>query len=178
MIQDTKKRGELENALKNYEKAAGNATREIVDKFNKCIPDVFLYPLVKKTALIIGAEDLSNKGIPDMNSSTLKHILESGKCICGKDIKNDEESRKHINELFKYLPPEAIGTVVLGLQKDLDAINADAYDRVKDVENAYRRYLDAEEEIQELNTLLNNISMRLQDTPDVKSLENDRCNTK
>lgn len=60
--------------------------------------------------------NLKDKGIEGINGMAIKHLLQSGRCICGCDLNSNETAKKNLEDLKKYLPPESYATLLKGLE--------------------------------------------------------------
>lgn len=68
--------------------------------------------------------DYEDKGIPGMDATAIHHLLDKGKCICGSDLKENEQCRRQLLDLLTYLPPESIGSQISHLNGDLEQFSS------------------------------------------------------
>lgn len=70
----------------------------------------------------ISAVDYDDKGIPGMEAAAIQFLLKNGRCICGADLKNDQDRQAHLKDLLTYLPPESIGSQISHLKRSLSEV--------------------------------------------------------
>lgn len=145
---------------------------------------IFSYPLLKKSADILTAENIDNKGIPNMNADTIQFILDSGVCICGRQLDEDLEAISHIKELLDYLPPKSIGTLIGEFQNKLIDNQQKIPQIYDDVQYQYEDFVRKQSGLDDTRSRISNIESKLSKLPDVSGIEaekqtkiKDRANT-
>ena len=107
-----RKSEEIDRNIKQEETALKQTVKRLLYDFNTNPIGFFAQPIMEKALDSLKEADISDKGIRDMNSTSIDCIIERGRCICGAEIK--EGSPVHI-QLIKerdYLPPQSIGTMI------------------------------------------------------------------
>ncbi len=107
-----------EASIRAYEDKRIEEINKITKEFSSHAPYFFMQPLLARAQEILDEEEYTDKGIPHIQSSTIDHILERGKCICGETIQKGDSKYEALSELKKYLPPESIGVVVKNFLND------------------------------------------------------------
>lgn len=105
-LQSTRKSKE---DLRTYlNKQLDEAKKDLRDLVASSVPLIFGYDAMKYSLEQI--EEGTKKGElpPNIKDVFVRELLESGTCICGRDLKNDLESRKHVKELLERIVPNAI----------------------------------------------------------------------
>jgi DNA sulfur modification protein DndD len=51
----------------------------------------------------------TEKSVPNINSKTIKHLIERGKCICGAEVYIGNHAYIELTKLFDFVPPKSIG---------------------------------------------------------------------
>ena len=121
-------------------------------------------------------EDLSDtnyidKGIPGINATAVRYLLERGQCICGEDLRKNDQCRAMLIDLLSYLPPESIGTQITQLRKNLIALKSNSSNQ--DLFKAYYgNYISQENAIDELEDTYNVLSDRVQGHRDADQIKN------
>lgn len=105
-------REKAEKRLQTNERLYADATRRIFEDFNKGYFSFFVGPLMDKAIDLLKSTKKDAAGIPEMHSKSIDYILSRGKCICGCELKNNEEAIKHIQYEKSLLPPAHIGRVI------------------------------------------------------------------
>lgn len=107
-----RKRDELDNSIKQEEKALEECRKRFLDGFNRNAIGFFAQPMMKKALDCIDNAEISDKGIPDMNASAIDYIINRGMCICGEVIEEGSSRHAHLIKERDYLPPQFIGTML------------------------------------------------------------------
>lgn len=127
-------------------------------------------------------EDLSNanyidKGIPGINATAVRYLIDRGQCICGNDLKNHDECRTTLIDLLSYLPPESIGTQITQLRKELSSMRDYSANQETFAAN-YASHLNQESTIDELEGLFNRLSEQVQGHRDADQINEAYLNSK
>lgn len=114
--------------LENYNKL-------FLDYYNSEIVTYLMLPLMDQAEACLINAHVDNKGIRDMTESSIRDIIKRGRCICGAEIRVDENEKSgndaymHILDELKYLPPVHIGTAIQSYKQliGLDRRNIDQF---------------------------------------------------
>lgn len=141
------------NSINNrlYDKKNGLVQNRI-NKVLKKYPYVLAYNHAKQFELL--GEDYRKKGYipPKYKRSFIEDLLEEGICICGADLKEDNEHRKHLEKLLELTNPitdkseeitVALANVKRNIIKDSTNFKEDFISRYKSIKNL----LDQKEEL-------------------------------
>ena len=82
--------------------------RSLKDLVSKYVPRVYAYEALQYTKNIIDEGTKKGQLPPNIKEVFVRELLETGTCICGRDLKNDEESRKHVEALLNKVVPNSI----------------------------------------------------------------------
>ena len=123
-----------------------------------------------------------DKGIPGLNASAVKYLLNKKECICGTKIEEGDDCWNALTELIKYLPPNNLGAEIskyesmvklesgkgddyltdyIKQRKDLEKLRTELVQKVKELEevdNAIKNHPDMTKKKmreQELYSLIN-----------------------
>lgn len=150
ILRDNEKTAELqrkiegnEASIRAYEDKKIEEINKITKEFSSHAPYFFMQPLLARAQEILDEEEYTDKGIPHIQSSTIDHILERGKCICGETIQKGDSKYEALSELKKYLPPESIGVVVknfLNDAKHYKRAGNEFFERIDDYYKNLRQY--------------------------------------
>ncbi len=82
--------------------------KSLKDLVSKYIPRVYAYEALQFTKNIIDEGTKKGQLPPNIKEVFIRELLETGTCICGRDLKNDIESRKHVEALLNNVVPNSI----------------------------------------------------------------------
>lgn len=152
---------ELQEKRENYAKQLNNIEIKINDKkksifknFGYIAPTFFLGHALKMLQEKISNSDLQDKGIEGINVAAIDHILKEGRCICGCDLTNNSNAKKHLEEFKKFLPPESFSTLLKSLDvkiKNSKENNEQYYDNFNNYYKEYNKLLNERDELNNLS---------------------------
>ncbi len=96
-------------AIVNSQKTA---LEVMLRQFNVQGVSYFSRIMMRNAINVLETADFTNKDIPAINADTINFILEHQKCICGTEVKIENEAYKNLVNLFAHVPPESIGMLV------------------------------------------------------------------
>lgn len=105
-LQTTRKTKEVLRT--NYNKQLDEAKKNLRDLISSSVSLVYGYTAMKQSYEMI--EEGTKKGElpPNIKDVFVRELLDRGKCICGRDLKEDAESRRHVEELLERIVPDSI----------------------------------------------------------------------
>lgn len=162
--------------LKSVDRSLG-ASKERIKSVEKDIISSFAPALMESIANYVSSDiiksiseaNYDDKGIPGMTAASINYILESGKCICGSDLNNDD-CRAHLKELLTYLPPESMGTQISHLKKDLCGLKG-ANDKQRLFDGYCDSYNQQLENLEELEARQIELSDKVKDHRDADDIK-------
>lgn len=141
---------QLNNRIANLDKELDDLTSKKEKLVIKNYPYVMSYKYLKK--FIDYGEDYRDKGYipPDFKVSFLDDLLEEGKCICGLDLNNHEENRKHLEWVREQTNPvtnkSEVITVCLNDAKNIINNYSNIFDELKELNAKILKYDEEKEE--------------------------------
>ena len=60
-----------------------------------------------------------DSGIPALHADAVQFLLDRGTCICGANLNNDSDKKKHLEKMLQMLPPYSVSTIASQLAADL-----------------------------------------------------------
>jgi DNA sulfur modification protein DndD len=165
------KRDELEIEKKENELLVESELDNIIDKFGKNYFGIFSSPMMEASIEVLKSEDMSDKGIPDMNATAIDYLIKRGYCICGAELKENEGALKHIKMEQDYLPPKSIGVSIATHTSRAEDNLSRVVQNLKDCRAAYRSYVRELDRVEKTKKSIDDISDQLMNTPDVSALE-------
>jgi len=124
-------------------------------------------PAIKKAMNVLKDSSNIDLGIPDIQNSTIEHLLKKGKCICGVEISEHSEAFKNLVELQKYIPPQSLGNSINNFIRDSKSriqLSSNLYDNLFNVYKGRRKLL---REVSDFETKKSDIDEILNDIQDV-----------
>lgn len=161
----TKEKQNERNKLKREIDKIDNELKRIKQKmfndFSKYGWYLFASKLSNRALETLKSEDQIDKGVPGLNASCIKYIIENHKCICGAEIQKGTKAYDHLIELENFIPPISIGTQISQFKSKILDISSNCdmvYENIQDGRiklNEYRiEYEKIEKKIDELDSLL------------------------
>lgn len=102
------RRDELEKERTAKVKDLDLNKKSLKDLVSKYVSRVYAYGALLHTKNIIDEGTKKGQLPPNIKEIFIRELLETGICICGRDLKDDEESRKHVEALLDKVVPNSI----------------------------------------------------------------------
>ncbi len=131
--------------------------QELISKYT---PIVFAYSALQHTKKLI--DDGTKKGQlpPNIKEIFIRELLESGVCICGRKLNDDDDSRKHIEDLLNQIVPNSI-VEEAGVGKYVVGGLLDKFNFNSEYAHCQRKIRNLEGELEGIRDNLDSISNRL-----------------
>ncbi len=104
----------------------------------------YAYKIIRK----LNAE-LEKKGIRDLTKPTIMELIKRGRCICGQEIREGNDSYQHLMAELAYVPPESIGNTVRHYREKLASFSRPAERAFDSIDQRYKEILRLKSRIQE-----------------------------
>lgn len=119
--------------------------------FNRNTLSYFISPLINEVKDFLGETEIHDDFITGMDATSIDHIIERGKCVCGTKIEKNSQHYKELKKTLKYIPPQSLGNVVKNYE-NLFQIHLENADEFYDsVDESYGRLNKIELTIQNLD---------------------------
>lgn len=161
----------LENDIIQITKNIENIENRIVKDFTVGALKFFAAPLICRAIKIIDEAKHSGEGIPDMRSTAIDFILKRKRCICGCDLKENEEAIKNIMYEKSLLPPQYLGTILHTTRETYNRYLKEAQDFYKTIKENHMEYRNNRNYLSEKEAELKSISAKIQGNIDVAKIE-------
>lgn len=171
-------RTKIEKGLKKDKSRLAELNKRIRKEFSSKAINFFSIPLIDKAAHTLDNTEEEVEGIKGMNASSIDHIINRGTCICGNDLKHNEEARGNILYEKKLLPPYHIGTMVSETKKSYEYIEDRGYKFEEDIMMDISKHQGLKDEIEDSEKDLENINKELIDDDKVGELDFERSKYK
>jgi DNA sulfur modification protein DndD len=156
-----RKKEDLERNILTETKYYKDSSKRLISDFNNNAIGLFSQPLMQGALNLFKETNVSDKGIPNMNGSSIDFIVKRGRCICGAEIVEGNKEHKHIMNEKEYLPPQSIGTMIRTFTKEISAYKNSGSNYSDNLKNNYsdiyrykNRIREWEEEALEISKLI------------------------
>lgn len=173
-----KKKEELERNIKNESKYYDDSSKRLVSDFNSSAIGFFAQPLMKGALELFKSMDIVDKGVPNMNASSINFIINRGCCICGTEIVNGNHAYHNLIKEMQYLPPQSIGTMIRIFTKEISAYSSTANICFNNVKNNYTDLHRYKNRIQEWEDEFEEISIKIRGKENVAKYEQELVDIK
>ncbi|MBU5269219.1 AAA family ATPase [Clostridium cochlearium] len=130
--------------------------------------------LLKITEGKINLKEISNKGIIGIDGAAIDHMINIGKCICGREIQKGTSCYEHLLEQKKYQPPASLGTIMVQYNEKLNDTKNKAEKFLRIFTDKYKQIEINKEKIDGLNVKIDEISNELINTEDIREIEENK----
>lgn len=167
----------LNERLEDREEEIQNTREDASISLARAGPVAYSNDALAYTIELFREREESGQEPPDIPEWWLDQLLSDGECICGTNIDNDNEKRKHLKH-FKQKITEAASKSVNGRRKVQRALDR-GDDLIGEAKEQKRRVEDIKDDIDDINEELREISAELEsknipDDVDVSDLEKQR----
>lgn len=168
-LQQDKER--LEKSISMEETALAAAQDRLVSDFNNNPELHFAKPLIARALDLLKDARMSDKGIPNMNATSIDYVIQRGRCICGAEISDGSVALKHILDEREFLPPQSIGTLVKNFKDSVATYSNVGKNYAKNIQQSYADTFRSKTRIREWNDEVRSISHQIQGKPDMEKFE-------
>lgn len=173
-----KKKEGLEINIKNEAKYYEDCSKRLVSDFNNSAIAFFAQPLMKGALELFKSMDIVDKGVPNMNASSINFIINREICICGAEVINGNHAYKNLIKEKQYLPPQSIGTMIRIFTKEISAYKSSANSCFNNVKNNYTDLHRYKNRIQEWEDEIEEISIKIRGKENVSKYEQELMDIK
>ncbi len=152
----------------------------IVDIENRIVKDFsagalkfFAIPHIRAAIGVIDSAKHSGEGIPEMRSAAIDFILKRNKCICGCDLRGNEEARKNILFEQSLLPPQHLGTIIRSTKGTYERYLKEAQQVWDNVLENHKQYRQFRNYLSDKHNELDRISAEIKGNINVAQIEED-----
>lgn len=159
----------FESAKLREESALNSSLKRYLSDFNDKAVSLLSIPIINKAESTLKKMDLSDKGIPGIESKAINVLLSRGVCLCGTDLNVGSLAYKNVQKYIEFLPPKAIGTIVKEMQDEMSANVLDGKEYVKTFIDDYKQIAFSVDEIDKCDREIVSINKQLagKDIPDI-----------
>lgn len=169
----------IEKDLKNYKAQIDRYNRVLLDSFTKNAFKYFAKPLYKKSLDVLANADDNQSSIPHMNAASIDHIINSGKCLCGACIDQNENKAAYDNLILQksLLNNIDIKTNIAVFQKSTVGFENDASGYFATIEKYNKDIQTSQDTLSEKEIRLKEIEMEIINfqQSDMESIQQERA---
>ncbi|WP_052475826.1 hypothetical protein [Cohnella kolymensis] len=173
-----KNKEHLENSIKAEEKAMELAYSRLMSDFNTNTSAFFAKPLMNRAISFLKSAKIDDKGVPNMNSTSIDFIIERGHCICGATICEGNEVHLNLIKERNYLPPQSIGTMIRTFIDQINTYNSTNENYYTNIKMSYEDIYRYKTRIQDWAEEVDEISQKIKGKGDVKKYEEELVDVK
>lgn len=85
---------------------------DLIKIFNKDAPSYFAKKMILDSMRMLRESQNLDKGVPDIHSRTIDHIIKNGRCICGAEVSVGNDAYITLNRLRDFIPPQSLGNLI------------------------------------------------------------------
>ena len=175
-----KERAEIKKEVDNIEKRIKQTKHKLFSSFSKNGWYLFSSKLKDRAIETLKSEGQIDKGIPGLDASCIKYIIEHHRCICGAEIVERTNAYNKLKELENFIPPISIGTQIREFKEKIENTNKSSnlvYDNVKngrsELIELINDYEKKEKQIEELDKVLSDSKDMSEYVEEQRQIEND-----
>lgn len=166
-----KKRDSLNRYIKTEEDFLRSLEKQLINDFNSNAIGFFAQPLMDKALFCLQESDVSDRGIPHMDSSSIDYIIERGVCICGEKIKEGSSKYAYLIRERDFLPPQHIGTMIQSFKERMGMYRSMSENYYEHIRTNYENIRRCKIRVQDFEDEAADISSRIKDEEDVNKHE-------
>jgi len=175
--QSTKALQERKKKLEDQIQAEGSALEQtyirLMSDFNTNTTSFFAQPLMARAIDLLRSVRFDDKGVPNMNASSIDFVIARGQCICGSVVREGNEAHNRLLYEREFLPPQSIGTMIrtfTGQVNTYHSTNDSYYNNVRAKYTDIGRY---KTRIQEWADEVEEISNKIKGKDNMKKIEDE-----
>ena len=105
--------------LNQYHNNKKQHAERYIHKFAENAQDLCSKYVVEQALMVIKNAGALDSGIPALHADAVQFLLDRGTCICGANLNNDSDKKKHLEKMLQMLPPYSVSTIASQLAADL-----------------------------------------------------------
>lgn len=168
-----KKKEERERLIVAEEKALEDARKRFFSEFNTNTAAFFSQPLLLKANEMLKHARVDDKGVPNMNGTSIDFIIKRGRCICGTEIVEGNEQYKNLINERCYLPPQSIGTMIRIFSERINSYNSTNVNFFGNLKSKYEEIYRLKERIDDWSEEVEAIGDKIKDKDNMNKCEDE-----
>ena len=169
-INNGRKYDEFKKKITDEEKQKEIDFANTLKSFSRDSFYMLLFPLMKNALEELRDTEKIDKGIPHIHADTIKFLLARGRCICGNDLKRNQNCINRMKDLMESLPPNNIGTMIGNFVKDIKIAARSADTLADEFIGKGGKYFQHDTRIEEYQEEIKILESRLPDAERVATL--------
>lgn len=111
-----------EDNKKKYDSEKLKKQRLFISNFSSDFSSFVRRALCYRCNGLLKADGLDEKGVPDIQNTTLDYIIKRGRCICGKVLSENPDCLEELNHLYEFVPPMSAGTMIREVSNEISSV--------------------------------------------------------
>lgn len=166
-----KKKEELEEDIRRETKALDDTSKRLISEFNTNAVGFFAQPLIQKATEFLKSINVADKGVPNMNASSINFLIQRGYCVCGTKIEEGSETHVHLVKERDYLPPQSIGTLIRTFREQMRLYQKGSVNYHGNIERKFKDICVYRDRIQNWEDEVEEISFKIKGKDNVAKYE-------
>lgn len=162
---------ELEKSISVEGSALESGYGRFLSDFNTNPSLFFAKPLMSRAINLLKGAKIHDKGVPNMNATSIDFIINRGRCICGSEVCNGNEAHSNLLEEREYLPPQSIGTMIRTFNDQIATYNSASRSFNSNIRRSYEDIYRSKTRIQDWEEEVESISGKIQGAANVQKYE-------
>lgn len=151
----------MERRIATEHKALADTTTQYFKEFSSGSLSFFAQPLLNRASDFLKEVKVDDKGIRDLTKPTIMELIKRGRCICGQEVREENEAYQHLMTELRYVPPESIGNTVRHYREKLKSFSRPAERTFSSLDDRYKAILRSKGRINEWEDELQNVSDKI-----------------
>ena len=168
-----KKKEDLDRRIAAERKALSDATMAYFREFSSGALSFFARPLLCTASAFLKEVKVDDKGIRDLTKPTIMELIKRGRCICGQEIHEGNETYQHLIAELAYVPPESIGNTVRHYREKLNGFSRSAERTYESLDELYKAILRSKSRIQDWEDELQSICKQIAGKENMRQYESE-----
>lgn len=157
--------------LRIKEEEYQQAQSRFVEDFKRNTLSYFLSPLIKEVKKFLETTQVQDDYIEGMDASSIHHIIERGKCVCGTEIEENTPQFEELKKTLKFIPPESLGSTVQNYKNYFQVYMDNARNFYDTVDKSYSQIIKVDNEISHLKDEVSNYEELIGDFEQTKNIK-------
>jgi len=168
-----KRKEELEGNITQESKARENTGKQLIKESNTNAIGYFSQPLIQRATDFLKSIDAVDKGVPNMNASSIKFLIQRGHCLCGAKIEDGNEAHVNLMKESDYLPPQSIGTSIRTFREQMRLYRNGSINYHGNIERKFKDICSYRDRIQNWEDEVEEISLKIKGKDNVAKYEDE-----
>lgn len=168
-----KRKEQLQGEIRKIKKAKNSSLSSMTQRFNTNASSYFAKSMIRDALEKLSGADKLDKSIHGVNARTIKQLIERKECLCGTKIEVGKDVYIKLTELFKFIPPKSIGTMIEEFVKESEIRTKTSSELYNDVSERYKIIREYEGDVNKKTGEVKTIEKNLLGMANVSALQSE-----